>query len=160
MPEAFLDRIFSGDNQAKERRRFFIERGGMDRLPLGKLNIETLISWCAKQSDVSVWPIVGANINLWKTKAEDKSVSLSEDAMNFLVAAPDAHSVLNAFASRLESRSGGGAEAMKARVEALRKLTKSANADIAKAAEVVVTEADKHVGALGHMEQRRDEECE
>jgi hypothetical protein len=160
LPEEFLDRVFSGDKQAQERRRFFIERGGMDQLPLEKLNIETLISWCAKQSDLSVWPIVGASINLWETNTEDKSVSLKEDAIMFLEAAPDAHSVLSAYASRIEPESewsGSQAETMMPRAKAIGALSKTANTCIAKAAEAVVVEATKRINGIRQREQRRDE---
>ena len=163
IPEDFLDRVFSGDEAARKRRRFFIERKGMDRLPLGKLNIETLISWCAKQGDSDVRPIVGASINLWKTNDEEKSVSLSEEAMKFLESAPDAHAMLSAYASRMEprsGRSGGQAETMKPTADAIGALSKSANTDIAKAAEAVVIEAIMWIESIRQREQRRDKERE
>jgi hypothetical protein len=80
--------------------------------------------------------------------------------MKFLEAAPDAHSVLRAYASRLEPRMGGGAEAMKPRADAIGALVKSANADFAKAAIAVISDVNNMIDSIRQREMHRDEERE
>ncbi len=165
MPEEFLDRVFSGDEEARQRRRrrFCIESGGMDPLPLAKLDIDTLISWCGRQDDPEVWAVVGASISLWKSNEEDKSISLSEDAMSFLESAPDPRAVLNGYVSRLKPRSewsGSQTDTMQARADAIGALSTNANAHISRAAEAVFNEATKWIEEIRHREQRRDEDRE
>lgn len=163
MPDDFLDRVFFGDEEARERRRFFIERGGMDRLPLAKVDIDTLISWCGRQDDPEIWSIVGASISLWKSNGEDKPISLSDQALKFLEAAPNPRAVLNGYASRLEPRSGWSgslADTMQPRADAIEALTKSANPDIARAAEAIFIEVTKWIESVRQREKQRNEERE
>ncbi|WP_299938254.1 hypothetical protein [uncultured Pelagimonas sp.] len=163
MPDAFLDRAFAGDEEARQRRRFFIESGGMDRLPLTEINVDRLISWCERQDDSGVWAMVGASINLWETDQKKKLVALSEDAMKFLGSAPDARAVLSSYASRLEPRSGSSgnqADSMQPRANAIGALANRENTTIAKAAEAVFVEANRRIEDIRRREQRRTEERE
>jgi hypothetical protein len=163
MPEAFLDKVFSGDEKAQQRRRFFIESGGMDRLPLAMINIDTLISWCGTQDDPEVWVIVGASIKLWATDKKDMSVALSEDAVRFLDVAPDARAVLKGYASRLESRSGysgSRADSMQLRADAIGALANNANTGIANAAKSVFNDVAKWIEDIRRSEEHRDTERE
>jgi len=161
-PEEFLNRIFSGDEDIQKKRRFFIERGGMDRLPLAGIDINALIAWCQSQSNEEVWPVVGASIQLWEKGSDQGSIELPDTALRFLEASPYPTEVLKAFASKLEpmSWSGSRADIMQGRTEAFRTLVQHPNPDIARAASDVIREITKRIDTERRWEQRRDEERE
>lgn len=161
-PEEFLNRIFSGDEDIQKKRRFFIERGGMDRLPLAGIDINALIAWCQSQSNEEVWPVIGASIQLWERGSDQGGIELPDTALRFLEASPHPTEVLKAFASKLEpmSWSGSRADIMQGRTEAFRTLVQHPNQDIAKAASDVIREITKRIDTERRWEQRRDEERE
>jgi hypothetical protein len=161
-PGSFLARIFLGDEDSQRRRRYFIERGGMERLPLAGVDIEVVIQWCQGQESSDVWPVIGASIKLWERTSEDGSIELANTAVRFLEASPTPTEVLAAFARRLEPRSWSGSRAdiMQDRATALQALAEHSNPDIAKAASDTIKKIPKRIDAERHWEQRRDEEQE
>ena len=54
IPEAFLDRVFGGDEEQKEKRLFFLERGAYRCLILGKADLDRVINWCRASDDPTV----------------------------------------------------------------------------------------------------------
>ena len=163
MPGAFLNRVFSGDQEAQRWRRYFIECGRMVNLPLSKIGIDALITWCQTQDNPEVWTVVGSCINHWVATEGEQSVALSDDAIKFLEAAPDALAALNGYASRIKPRvfsSGDRADVMQCRAEAIGALANDTNADIANAAQTVFAEATKRIESERQRERRRAEERE
>ncbi|MBL3554095.1 hypothetical protein [Rhodovulum sulfidophilum] len=160
MPNDFLNRVFAGDEETRERRRFFIESGGMDRLPLAQVDVHTLVSWCKRQEANEVWSFIGSNLELWKVDKEAGAVVLTDAAMRFLEAAPNPRDVLNGYASRMEPRSGWSgnqADTMQPRADAILALASHADAEIAEAAKVVAAEANEHIERIRRRERQRDE---
>jgi hypothetical protein len=162
LPAAFLDRVFSGDAEEQKQRRFFIERGGLDKLPLGTVDIDTLIDWCRTKAVPDTWPVVAASIHQWAIKKEDEPVKLSEAALKLVEAAPDPEAVISAFADRIEPRvsSGDRADVMQKRLNAINALSGHPRSDIATAAMLVGTKVSKWIEAERQREKRRDEERE
>jgi len=162
LPEEFLDRAFSGDPEHRRHRRMIIERGLMDKLPLGRVDIEVLIGWCNRQPNHDVWPLVGANIELWVKESDDGKTELSTTAVKFLEASPHPEAVATAFARKLEpmSWSGSRADIMQDRTTAFQVLVGHSNPGIAKAAGDAVREITKRIDAERRREQRSDEERE
>ena len=161
-PCSFLDRAFSGDDSTRQRRRVFIEGGGMDHPPLAGVDIEILISWCQRQADAGVWPFVGAGINLWKNGSDEGTVELSETAMRFLEASPNPEAVVKAFARNLELAVcfGSLADVMQSRTTAFQVLVQHSNPKIAKAAADVINEISKRIAETRQWEQGLDEDRE
>lgn len=160
MPNEFLDRVFSGDEETRERRRFFIERGEMGRLPLAQVNIDTLIAWCQRPSEHDVWSVVGSCLDLWQNEKEGGVATLSDAAMTFLEAAPDPRSVLNGYASRMQPHGGWSstqADAMQQRADAILALASHSDAEIAVAAKVIAGEANEGIERIRRSERQRDE---
>lgn len=161
-PELFLDRVFSGDEDIQRKRRFFIERGGMDSLPLAGIDIDVLIRWCQSQANEEVWPVVGASIKLWEKDSDDGDIELTPAAVEFLEASPHKEAVLMAYASQLEpmSWSGSRADIMQNRTKSFQVFAHHPNPDIAKAAGDAIKEITKRIDAERKWEKRRDEERE
>lgn len=161
-PEEFLNRIFADDEDIQRKRRFFIEHGVMERLPLASVDIDILIAWCQSQSNVDVWPVVGASIQLWVINSDDEKLVLSDAAKTFLEASPHPVEVLKAFADKLEpmSWSGSRADIMQSRTEAFQTLAQDPDPDIARAASEVIKEIRKRIDSERRWEQKRDEERE
>lgn len=160
MPNDFLNRVFSGDKEIREQRRFFIESGGMDRLPLAQVDVHTLVSWCERQEANEVWSVIGSSLELWQVDKETGAVVLTDTAMRFLEAAPNPRGVLNGYASRLEPRSGWSgtqADTMQPRADAILALGSHADAEIAEAAKVVAGEANERIERIRRRERQRDE---
>lgn len=162
LPGVFLDRVFSVGVETQERRRFFIEWGGMGRLPLGKVGIDILIDWCRKRAIPDAWPVVAASIQQWAVRKNGEPAELSEAALKFVEAAPDPYAVVSAFAMKIEPRvsSGDRSGVMHDRLNAINALSNHPRNDISAAAILVVKEASGWIEAERRRESRRDEERE
>ena len=161
-PEEFLDRVFSGDEKTQRTRRFFLERGGLEKIPLGAIEIDKLIGWCNRNGDPEVWRTVAASINHWVEDDTNSQVVLSVQATKFLEAAPNPEDILSAYADKIEpmSWSGSRADIMARRLGALKISMAHPNENVASAARIVVAEASRRVCAEREWERRRDEERE
>ena len=154
-PDSFLDRAFSGDESTRQKRRVFIEGGGMDNPTLAGVDIEVLIRWCQGQEDAGVWPVVGASIRLWKRASDGGTIEFSESAMLFLDASPDPIAVLKAFARKLEPTfcSRSLADVMQSRMTAFKALLQHPNPNIAKTAADVIKESAEMIDEARRWEQ-------
>lgn len=163
LPHEFLNLVFSGDEDTRQRRLFIIERGGMDKLPLSGIEIDTLIGWCKDRSNPEVWPVVGAGIEIWATNTETQETELEEDAMRFLEASPNPAEVLETFANNLEPRSGwSGSRAgiMQTRLDALRPLAQHSRPEISVAAGELIVRMSSSIEQEQRRQQIRDTERE
>jgi len=161
-PEEFLDRIISGDEKTRRTRRFFLERGGLDKIPLGAIEIGKLIEWCNRNGGLEVWRTVAASINHWVEDDTNSQIELSVQAIKFLEAAPNPEDILRAYADKIEpmSWSGSRADIMARRLGALETFMAHPNENVASAARIVVAEASRRICAEREWERRRDEERE
>ena len=161
-PESLLDHAFSGNEDTRQRRCFFIEREVMNNLPLAGADIEVLIGWCQRQADAGAWLFVGAGINLWKRGTDEGTAGLSETAVRFLEASPDPEAVLKVFTKKLGlgSYSGSLADIMQYRMTAFRDLVRHPNLEIAKAAGDVIHEIIGRIDEMRQLERHFDEEIE
>lgn len=162
MPEEFLDRVFVDDEKSREARCLFIRQGKSADLPLAKIGIRTLIEWCERKTRPEVWTVMASGVNLWVTDDDDKSVALSDDAIAFLEAVPDAGAVLDIYVDRLKCRSwvGSRADMMQPKIDAIGVLTKHPNSEIAAAARSIVAELSKFIDDERERERRHDRERE
>ena len=162
IPDRFLDRVFSGDEESREKRMFFINDGGMDNPLLENIDIKVLIRWCQSQAVAEAWSVVAASIKLWEKDSDEGSIKFSDTAMSFLEASPNPSTVLEAFASKLNPRRQAGSHAnhMQERKTAFQVLVEHFNPDIAKAAADVIDEITRWIVTERRSEQRRDEDRE
>lgn len=162
MPEAFLNRIFEGSEEQRQRRQFFINRGGLRTYPLAKINTSVLIAWCRARNDPFVWPVVAGGVNLWSKNGEQSVLTIHETAIELLEASPKPLAVLGSFAERItpSSWTGSLANIMQARSRTLSTLIKHERNDIAEAAKVVCEKMIQWVERQKEREQREDSERE
>ncbi|MGQ5981735.1 hypothetical protein ACUNHK_20525 [Serratia sp. IR-2025] len=162
MPEAFLNRIFEGTEEQRQRRQFFIGRGGLRTYPLAKINISVLIAWCYARNDPFVWPVVAGGVNLWSKNVEKSALTIHETALKLLEASPEPLAVLESFAERItpSSWTGSLANIMQARSRTLSTLIKHERTDIAEATKVVCEKMMQWVECQKEREQREDSERE
>ena len=162
MPEAFLNRIFEGTEEQRQRRQFFINRGGLRTYPLAKINTSVLIAWCRARNDPFVWPVVAGGINLWSKNDEQSALTIHETAIELLEASPEPLAVLESFAERItpSSWTGSLANIMQARSRTVSTLSQHERPDIAKAAKVVCEKMKKWVERQKEREIREDSERE
>ncbi|HED2338277.1 TPA: hypothetical protein R4Y05_003977 [Serratia liquefaciens] len=162
MPEAFLNRIFEGTEEQRQRRQFFINRGGLRTYPLAKINTSVLIAWCHARNDPFVWPVVAGGVNLWSKSGEQSALTIHETAIELLEASPEPLTVLESFAERItpSSWTGSLANIMQARSSAIGALSKHERPDIAEAAKTVCEKMSQWVERQKEREQREDSERE
>ena len=103
IPEAFLDRVFGGDEEQKEKRLFFLERGEYRCLILGKVDLDRVINWCRASDDPTVWESVATAVRVFDTVGDGKSVTLSDDCVRLLEACPTPDIVLDSIGFRIAS---------------------------------------------------------
>ena len=162
MSEAFLNRIFEGTEEQRQRRQFFIGRGGLRTYPLAKINTSVLIAWCHARNDPFVWPVVAGGVNLWSKNVEQSALTIHETALKLLEASPEPLAVLESFAERItpSSWTGSLANIMQARSRTLNTLIKYERTDIAEATKVVCEKMIQWVERQKEREQREDSERE
>lgn len=162
MPEAFLNRIFEGTEEQRQRRQLFIGRGGLRMYPLAKINTSVLIAWCHARNDLFVWPVVASGVNLWSKNVEQSALTIHETALKLLEASPEPLAVLESFAERItpSSWTGSLANIMQARSRTLSTLIKHERTDIAEATKVVCEKMMQWVERQKEREQREDSERE
>lgn len=160
MSEAFLDRIFEGTEEQQRWRLFFINRGGLRRTPLAKIDVNDLIEWCRSRNETRVWVAVAKGVRLWSK--DEGTITISESAIRLLEAAPDPVAILEVFAERVtpSSWSGSRANAMQPRADAIRGLLEHGSPNIAMAAKSVSAKLVELIEHEKLREQREDEERE
>ena len=162
MPQEFLVRVFDTQEERRELRLFFIQRSGVDRSPLAKVDVTDLVQWCSQREDDSVWAELAYGLNHWSSNAEQRDIALSAAAIQFLEAAPDPESVLEIFAGNVtpsffrDSR----AEVMQPRADAIASLASHDRPDIASAARRVYSELLDEIEGIRRREQQSDEVTE
>ncbi|EKP0253225.1 TPA: hypothetical protein P2M23_003219, partial [Aeromonas salmonicida] len=154
MPEAFLNRILEGTEEQQRRRLFFIHHSGLRQSPLSKIDMDVLIEWCRTKNDPYVWGIVAVGVSLW-TEGEDLGgLTMSASSIRLLEASPEPEIVLEAFAKR--ACSGRGANMMRPKADAIRKLVQHERADIAAAAQLASAKLTEWIKDEQEREQRED----
>ena len=159
IPEAFLDRVFSGNEEQREKRLFFLERGAYRCLILGMADLDRVINWCRASDDPTVWEGVATAVRVFVTAGDEKSVTLSDDCIRLLEACPCPDQVLNVYGLRIESddASGGRASNMDQRIVALSAFCHHGNPEIADSAKRMISEASTRADRQRDMERREDE---
>jgi len=159
MPEAFLERVFSGDEEQREKRLFFLERGAYRCLILGKTDLDRIINWCRASEDPAVWEGVATAVKVFVTVGDEKSVTLSDDCVRLLEACPSPDQVLNVYGFRIASdeTSGGRAASMERYLDALAVFTHHGNPEIAASATRMIADARIQVARERDRENREDE---
>ncbi|MEI7337697.1 MULTISPECIES: hypothetical protein [Pectobacterium] len=162
MPEAFLNRIFEGTEEQRQRRQFFIGRGGLRTYPLAKINTSVLIAWCHARNDPFIWPVVAGGVTLWSKNGEQSALTIHETAIELLEASPEPLAVLESFAERItpSSCTGSLANIMQARSRVISTLSKHERPDIAEASKIVCEKMIQLVECQKEREQREDSERE
>ena len=163
MPQEFLVRVFDAQEERRELRLFFIQRSGVDRSPLAKVDVTDLIQWCRQREDDSVWAELAYGLKHWSMSSNgQRGISVSAAAINFLEAAPDPEPVLEVFSENVTPSvwSGSRAEVMQPRADAIAKLTHHDRTDIASVARRVYSELLVEIEEIRKREQQRDEVVE
>ncbi len=162
MPEAFLNRIFEGTEEEKQRRQFFLQHGSIERNPLSKIDADVLIMWCRARNDTSVWAVVAEGVNLWDKDGKNGAVTMSEAAIRFLGAAPEPEAVLMAYSSRVtpSSWSGSRANKMQDRADAIARLVEHKKAEVSLAAKAVSEKLFRLIEDEKIREQKQEAEHE
>lgn len=163
MPKEFLNRVFRGTEDQKNRRSFFIRHGGIQRWPLSKIDVADLIEWCQQRNEADVWGLIASGLKLWeKGDGNRDGSSITSSAVEFLEAAPKHEPVLLAYADRVtpSSWSGSRADVMQPRADALAKLTKHEREEIAQSAKSVSARLAVEIERERIRDRQRDEEHE
>lgn len=162
MSHAVLNSVFDAQEEKRELRLFFIKRSGIDKSRLAGVDITDLIHWCRQREDDSVWGDIAYGLNHWESDKDSKVISVSRMALQFLEAAPDPESILEAFAAHVEPGSywGSRAEAMQPRADAIANLIHHDRPDIASVAERVYGELLEEIESRRKREQQSDEASE
>ena len=163
MPREFLNRVFQGTEDQQNRRTFFIRHGSIRRCPLSKIEVVDLIEWCQQRNEPDVWGMIASGIKLWEQGDGRKdSSSITPSAVKFLEAAPEAGSVLHAYAGRVtpSSWSGSRADVMQPRVDAIAELTRHEREEIAQAAKLALDRLSMEIERERVRERQRDEDRE
>lgn len=160
MPEAFLDHVFEGSEEQRERRKFFVCHSGNRQSPLAKINADVLIAWSHARNDTNLWASIAWGISLWEPSPgeEAEGMQMSESALRLLEASSDPFVVLDSFAERVTPSlwSGSRANAMQPRADAIKKLVQHERADIATAAQLVSARLTEWIKDEKEREQRED----
>jgi len=157
IPEAFLSRLFTGSEDQRVMRLFFM-RGSLGDTPLlSGVDIETLINWCSCSDDPGLWASVPQGLELWVSVSDSSGTVLHKNAVKLLEAAPDPSVVLESFADLTSptssiGRTGHIANILQARADAFGELIHHQRADISKAAR------DIHESLMLMIERQRDRE--
>lgn len=163
MPQEFLVRVFDTQEEMRELRLIFIQRSGVDRSPLAKVDVTDLVQWCRQREDNSVWVELAYGLKHWSMSSNgQRGISVSAAAINFLEAAPDPESVLEVFAENVtpDIWSGSRAEVMQPRADAIASLASHDRPDIASAARRVYSELLDEIEGIRRREQQSDEVTE
>lgn len=157
--EAFLGRVFSGDERQRRLRLHFLEHGGLRRSLLANTDMGRIIEWCRVKADPEIWAGVATALNVFVTDGDEKTIVISDRCMRFLEASPNPDQVLNSFARRITPNgwSGSKADIMDRNTNALATLTEHQNPQITEAARRVVAEAKIWITKERDRERREDE---
>ncbi|MDF7674522.1 hypothetical protein PT277_03965 [Acetobacteraceae bacterium ESL0709] len=160
VPEEFLNRVFSGDEEQQSYYLFFMHNKGLKVSPLERANIDRLIAWCRHRKEPDIWASIAGGIDLWPNdhNQSEGEMPLLERAVKFLKASPDPQAVLDAFIGRLMPRSwwGSQAEMMQIRADALNVLCEDEDRNIAAAAKLWTVELAERIKCIRLTEQERN----
>ena len=162
MPDEFLNRVFTDDDERRQVRSRFIERETLGTTVLSGINAGALIAWCEARNDPEAWKAVAAGLRLWDSADEEEAVRLSDAAVRFLEASPAPEDILTTYASKISpwSWSGSRADIMARRTALFKTLFRHKDSRIsARAQEIAASEA-KRISDVRRMERREDEERE
>lgn len=162
IPEAFLSRLFADSEDQRCMRLFFMRSGISDTPLLSCVAIETLIDWCSRSDDPKVWAYVPQGLELWSSSSDTSSVTLCENAIKFLEAAPEPSVVLESFAelTNPSSWSGSLANILQCRTDAIGELIEHDRDDIANAAKEIHGKSMLLIERQRIREQRKEREGE
>ncbi|WP_342324050.1 hypothetical protein AAEY27_06380 [Kosakonia sp. BYX6] len=162
MPEAFLQRIFSGDEKSQRKRKLFIQNEDQKNLPLADIDVEILIRWCQKQAISDAWQVIASGIPLWVNAGNEGSLTLNPKALHFLEEAPDVGQILQMYAHQIEpmSWSGPRSEVLQTRVKIFETLADHHDKRIAEAAAKTIVTILQRIEAEREEERKRDDENE
>lgn len=159
MPEAFLDRAFSGDEGQRELRLFFLVHASSRSSVLATMHVERVIEWCRTKGDPEIWANVATAMDIFATSSDEKTVVISEACIRFLESSPNPEQVLDSLARRITPSvwSGSAADIMDRNASALASLIEHPNPQITEAAKRVVAEARVMISRERDRERRKDE---
>ena len=159
MPEAFLDRVFSGDERQLELRLHFLEHSGYRRSLLATTDVERIVEWCRVKADRIIWTGVATALDVFTTSGDEKAISISDRCIQFLEASPYPEQVLSGFAGRITPNgwSGSRADIMERNRNALAVFAQHQNPAIASATTRIIAEAATWIARERHRERREDE---
>lgn len=143
MPELFLARVFEGTKRQRGLRTFFLEHSFNRNSLFGATEIGRIIDWCKSAIDQSVWEVVAAGLDLFVTAGDEKTVLVSENAIQFLEACPNPDPVIRAYMRNISPNgwSGSRAAIMERNVDALEVLVHHKNVRIAASVRKAIAEA-------------------
>ena len=162
MPEEFLNRVFIEDDERRQKRSYFVERGTYDKPVLSDVNVDTLIAWCEVRNDPEAWKVIAAGLQLWVSTDGDKTVQLNDAAVRFLEASPVPDDILRTYASEIlpTSWSGSRADIMERRTASFDKLFQHTDPRISVGAREIVEEATSRIQLVRERERREEKERE
>ncbi len=159
MPDAFLDRVFMGDERQRSFRLHFLEHGAYRSSILGQADVGRIIDWCHSSADPTVWAGIATAVDLFITSGDEKTVTVSDASRLLLEACPDPDQILRIYADRISPNgwSGSRAAIMERNAEALAVFTEHDNPQIAASTVRVISTAISWVGRERERERQEDE---
>ena len=162
MPDEFLNRVFTDDDERRLVRSRFIERETFGTTVLSGIDAGPLIAWCETRNDPEAWKAVASGLRLWVSTDDEDAVRISDTAVRFLEASPAPGEILTIYASKIPPRSwtGSRADTMARRTAYFKTLFKHKDSRISTTAQEIVKEAMKKTSIARQGERREDEERE
>jgi hypothetical protein len=158
LPEEFLSRVFRGNDEQRDRRLGFLERGGFHQPMLATADINRVINWCQVQADSFIWQGVATAISFLVESGDDKKVKVCRDCIQYVEACPNPEQVMAVLINRIftDDRSDGQAGIMELKADAIQAFETSRSPGVAAAALRSVAEARNRIAAVRERERFRD----
>lgn len=159
MPEAFLARVFSGDDTQRRFRLYFLEHGGYRKSVMGATDIGRIIGWCRTSNDPTIWEGIAGAVDLFVTFSGERSVTISDAGRQLLEASPNPDQVLRVYAGRITPNSWSDSRAaiMERNREALATFTNHMNPEIASSTIQIMADSLSWIEKERERERRDDE---
>ena len=165
LPEDFLDKIFSGDEQQQQYRRRQIFESSLysnEKSILVKADIGRIIEWCLGRNEPLVWATIAKSLPVFVSKEDSETVELSDTSIRFLEESPYPEKVLAGYFTQITTTTlfGHRSIIMEKNIGAFRTLIEHENRQISSIAGDLYRKAESDITGEREFEQRMDENRE
>ena len=165
LPEDFLDKIFSGDEQQQQYRRRQIFESSLYRNQksiLVNVDIGRVIKWCLKRKEPFVWEVIAKSLPVFVSNGDSETFELSDTSIRFLEESPYPEKVLAGYFTQITTTTlfGHRSIIMEKNIGAFRTLIEHENRQISSIASDLYRKAESNLAKQREFEQREDENRE